>query len=40
MAKRTDKKSQGGSTKRAKPAIPKAGITKTHRRYEGGGKLK
>lgn len=27
-------------TGRAKPTAPKAGVTKTHRRYECGGKLK
>ena len=25
---------------RAKPTSPKAGVTKTHRRYGGGGKVK
>lgn len=28
------------STGRAKPLIAKAGVTKTHRRYKCGGKLK
>lgn len=27
-------------TGRAKPLVAKAGVTKTHRRYECGGKLK
>jgi hypothetical protein len=28
------------STGRAKPLVPKAGVTRTHRRYKCGGKLK
>ena len=40
MTKRSNNKAQGGSTNRAKPVAPKAGFTKTRRRYEGGGKLK
>lgn len=28
------------STRRAKPTTPKAGVTKTHRRYGNGGKVK
>lgn len=27
-------------TRRAKPTTPKAGVTRTHRRYECGGKIK
>ncbi len=38
--RKSNKKATGGSTGRAKVAIPKAGITKTHRRYGCGGKLK
>ena len=40
MAKRVNKKSQGGSTGRAKPVATKAGFTKARRRYGCGGKLK
>lgn len=42
MVKRrnVNKKANGGTTGRAKMAIPKAGITKTHRRYGEGGKIK
>ena len=40
MAKKTNKKSQGGSTGRAKPVAAKAGFTKAKRRYGCGGKLK
>ena len=40
MVKKGNKKAAGGSTRRAKPVVPKAGITRTHRRYGCGGKLK
>lgn len=40
MVKKTNKKSAGGSMRRAKPVVPKAGITRTHRRYGCGGKMK
>ena len=39
-ARRSNKKSNGGSTNRAKPVAAKAGFTKTRRRYGEGGKLK
>ncbi len=40
-SKRGNKKSSGGSTGRAKPVTPKAGITRSgRRRYGCGGKLK
>lgn len=41
MAKgKTNKKANGGSTGRAKPMTPKAGVTVKGRRYGCGGKLK
>ena len=36
---KANKKSSGGSTGRAKLMAPRAGMTKTKRRYGGGGKL-
>ena len=41
MAKKTNKKSSGGSTRRAKPVAAKAGVTMNpKRRYGCGGKMK
>lgn len=40
MAKKVNKKSGGGSTRRAKPVAAKAGFTKSRRRYDDGGKMK
>lgn len=41
MAKKTSKKSSGGSIGRVKPLTPKAGVTKSgKRRYGCGGKVK
>lgn len=37
--KKSNKKSNGGSTGRAKPMAPRAGVTKQARRYGKGGKL-
>lgn len=38
--KRSNKKSSGGSTNRPKPMAPRAGMTKSKRRYGCGGKTK
>jgi hypothetical protein len=38
MAKKSSK-TTSKKTGRAKPMTPKSGVTKTHRRYEKGGKL-
>jgi hypothetical protein len=41
MAKKTNKKSSGGKTGRAKPLVAKAGVTVNgKRRYCGGGPMK
>jgi len=34
------KQTSAKKTGRAKPLVPKAGVTRTHRRYSCGGKLK
>ena len=39
MAKRSNKKANGGYN-RPKPMSPRAGTTKTKRRYSEGGKIK
>ena len=38
--KTSNKKSYGGKTDRAKVVVPKAGVTKSHRRYGDGGQFK
>ena len=38
--KKTTGSSRVSSTGRAKPMVPKAGVTRSHRRYGNGGQIK